>query len=139
VSAAAKLLDRLQCVRQTAAGRWLARCPAHQDRSPSLSIRALDDGRVLLHDFGGCETADVLAAVGLQLCDLFEKPLGNFPPSQSRIPARDLLEIISEEVTVLALVAVALLQRHTVTEGDWKRLAQAAARINRARDHMHGC
>jgi hypothetical protein len=137
MSAAAKLLDRLAGVKQTAPDRWLAKCPAHEDRSPSLSLRELDDGRVLLHDFGGCEVGAVLAALGLSLPDLFDKPLGNFPPSRSRIPARDLLEIISEEVSVAAIVIADVLAGKAVDEEDWRRLSQAAARIGRVRDHLH--
>ena len=41
---AAKLLDRLPGVRKTGPGRWIAPCPAHEDRRPSLSIRELEDG-----------------------------------------------------------------------------------------------
>jgi hypothetical protein len=133
---ATTLIDRLERVRQTAPGRWLAKCPAHQDRSPSLSIRELADGRVLVHDFGGCGTDDVLAAVGLQMSDLFEKPLGNFPVTHSRIPARDLLEVISEETSIVAIVAADLLANKTITEDCWRRLAQAASRIGKARDHV---
>ena len=47
------LLDRLEAVRETGSSRWIARCPAHDDSSPSLAVRELDDGRILLHDFGG--------------------------------------------------------------------------------------
>jgi len=61
MSAAAKLLEHLQCVKQTASDRWLACCPSHPDRSPSLSIRKLDDGRVLVHDFGGCAVVSAAA------------------------------------------------------------------------------
>jgi hypothetical protein len=138
MSAATVLLDRLENVRQTASGRWLARCPAHEDRAPSLSIRELDDGRILLHDFGGCETSDVLAAIGLQLCDLFEKPLGNFPPSHSRVPARDLLEIIGAEVTAVAVIGADMLERRLISPEDWRRLATAVAKIGTARDHAYG-
>ena len=77
---ASKLLDRLSGVKQTAPGRWIARCPAHEDKSPSLSIRESDDGRVLIHDFGGCDTEDVLTAVGMQFSDLFTKPLEQHLP-----------------------------------------------------------
>lgn len=135
MSAAGKLLDRLDRVKQTAPGRWIARCPAHEDRGPSLSIRELDDGRVLVHDFGGCQIGDVLAAVGLSLSHLFEKPLGNFQPSRSGIPARDLLAIIDHEVTVAALITADILAEHTVSQEQWTRLATAAGRIGRARDH----
>lgn len=75
MSAAEKLVARLDGVRETGTGRWIARCPAHEDKRPSLSIRELDDGRVLVHDFGGCEVGDVLAAVGLEFSDLYpERP-----------------------------------------------------------------
>jgi hypothetical protein len=41
------LLDKLDGVRPTGAGRWIAKCPAHEDRHASLSVRELDDGHVL--------------------------------------------------------------------------------------------
>jgi hypothetical protein len=139
MSAAAKILDRLELVRQTAPGRWIARCPAHEDRSPSLSVRELDDGRILIHDFGGCGAVDVVEALGLTMSDLFpDSCLGEFNVNHSIIPARDLLEIISEETSVVAIITGDILERRTVSEVDWKRLAQAAARIGRARDHAHG-
>ena len=65
-----RLLGGLSCVRQTGSGRWIARCPAHEDRSPSLSIRDIDD-RVLVHCFAGCGVGDVLSSVGLTLADLY--------------------------------------------------------------------
>ena len=49
---------------------WIACCPAHDDRSPSLSIRAGRDGRILLRCWAGCETAAVLAAAGLAWRDV---------------------------------------------------------------------
>jgi hypothetical protein len=135
---AATLLDRLERVRETVSGRWLARCPAHQDKSPSLSIRELDDGRVLVHDFGGCEVGDVLAAVGLTVADLFPQRLPEhaYKPSHARIPARDLLEIVSQEINVAALVAADFLAGKTITESDWQRLALAASRIGKAADYV---
>jgi hypothetical protein len=137
---ATRLLERLERVKQAGLGRWLAGCPAHKDRSPSLSIRQLDDGRVLVHDFGGCEIGDVLAAVGLSVADLFPErlPQHSYRASHSQIPARDLLEIISEATSVVAIIAADMRDKRTLTEADWKRLAQAAARIGAARGHVHG-
>jgi hypothetical protein len=52
-----------------------AQCPAHDDGNPSLSIRQRDDGNgVLVHCHAGCETRDVLAAIGLTVGDLFDAP-----------------------------------------------------------------
>jgi hypothetical protein len=49
-----------------------ARCPAHNGNSDtSLAVRRID-GSVLIHCHAGCETADVLAALALQMRDLFD-------------------------------------------------------------------
>jgi len=40
-----------------AGGSWMARCPAHDDREPSLSIRDADDSKVLVHCHAGCDHA----------------------------------------------------------------------------------
>jgi putative DNA primase/helicase len=42
---------------------WIARCPAHDDRTPSLSIREGDGGKLLVHCHAGCEQAQVIAAL----------------------------------------------------------------------------
>ena len=39
---------------------YVACCPAHEDRSPSLSLRDADDGRVLVHCHAGCSQSDVI-------------------------------------------------------------------------------
>jgi hypothetical protein len=65
------LLDRLDGVRGVGTGRWIARCPAHDDRDPSLSVRELDDGRVLIKCHAGCKAEAVMAAKDLSMSDLF--------------------------------------------------------------------
>lgn len=42
---------------------WMAPCPAHDDATPSLSLRNNDDGKLLWHCFGGCESEDVQRAL----------------------------------------------------------------------------
>ena len=64
------VLDRLERARRSGNG-WVARCPAHEDRSPSLSVREGADGRVLVYCHAGCRTDDVVAAIGLSMRDLF--------------------------------------------------------------------
>ncbi len=46
-----------------AGGSWTARCPAHDDRTPSLSIRDSDHGKVLVHCHAGCDQRAVIAAL----------------------------------------------------------------------------
>jgi putative DNA primase/helicase len=71
-----KVLSRLNDPRETA-GRYQARCPAHDDHRASLSVNLGDDGRVLLHCFAGCATADVVKALGLTMKDLFPPTNGH--------------------------------------------------------------
>lgn len=66
----AQILD----ARRAGAGKWQARCPAHSDRSPSLSIGEGKDGRILLHCFAGCTVREILAAQKLASRDLFAGP-----------------------------------------------------------------
>jgi hypothetical protein len=42
---------------------WMAPCPAHDDRTPSLSLKNNSEGRLLWHCFGGCEAEDVKRAL----------------------------------------------------------------------------
>ena len=42
---------------------WMARCPAHDDREPSLSIRQSDNGKVLVRCHAGCDQEQVIAAL----------------------------------------------------------------------------
>jgi putative DNA primase/helicase len=46
-----------------AGGGWMARCPTHDDREPSLSIRDAGDGKMLLRCHAGCEQEQVIAAL----------------------------------------------------------------------------
>lgn len=52
---------------------WIARCPAHEDGSPSLSIGE-SGGRVLLHCFAGCTVESVCDALKIKVSDLFSGP-----------------------------------------------------------------
>lgn len=49
----------------------MARCPAHDDSSPSLSVRLKPDGRILIHCFAGCSGHDVMTAISMSLSDLY--------------------------------------------------------------------
>ncbi len=64
-----ELLERFDKVRPNHRG-WTARCPGHQDRSPSLSIRQ-GDRWWLLHCFAGCTSQQICDAIGLRVADLW--------------------------------------------------------------------
>ena len=58
------------CEPKQSANGWTARCPSHDDATPSLSIGEGDDGRVLLRCHAGCATEQVVEALGLTMGDL---------------------------------------------------------------------
>ncbi|MCG3139126.1 MAG: hypothetical protein HJJLKODD_03005 [Phycisphaerae bacterium] len=66
------ILSQLHHVKMIGKDKWQARCPAHNDRTPSLSIMPGDDGRILLKCHAGCTTQSVIQAAGLKMADLFD-------------------------------------------------------------------
>lgn len=129
------LLSRLDKVKPSRRpGHWIARCPAHEDKSPSLAIREMDDGRILLKCFGGCPTSDVLAALGLEFSDLYPERLPNpsYRPERRPWPASDVLRCIRYECLIVVTAVADLHERGWLPEADEQRLHLAAARIQQA-------
>lgn len=128
------LLDTLERCRQRGDGRWSARCPAHEDKGPSLSIRETGDGTILVHCFAGCPTEAVVAAAGLELSDLFpprdstSRPLR---PGERWIP-KDVLAAVSHEALVALIAARDLQAGHALTDATVERLSVATARLSDA-------
>jgi hypothetical protein len=82
-AAVTRVLDRLEAARgsvRQSGSSWSARCPAHDDRAPSLSISEGDDGRALIRCHAGCDTTAVLAALELCPADLFDTPANGHRP-----------------------------------------------------------
>ena len=123
-------------MRRTGDRRWLARCPAHDDRGPSLSIRELDDGRILVHCFSGCAVHDIVSAVGLELHDLFPpRPLDHrVPRERTPFPAADVLRAVAFEGLVLTIMAEDIARGETPTTEARQRAALAAKRLMAAVD-----
>lgn len=132
------LLERLDGVRKTGSDKYVARCPAHADKTPSLSIREMSDGRTLVHCFGGCEVEDVLAAVGLTFRDVMPERVGDFPRARPAFTASDALQALARESGVVALAVANAVDRKPISEVDFARLTVAAGRISAALEFIHG-
>lgn len=133
------LLSRLEKVRATGNGTWIACCPAHADKNPSLTVRELEDERVLVHCFAECSVAEILQAVGLEFDALFpEKPLEHAKPLRKPFPAADVLEALSTESRIVAVAAGNVRQGVALTDADHERLFLAAARIEEGRRLANG-
>lgn len=118
-----ELLDRLEKVRPTGKDKWVACCPVHGDRNPSMSV-AEKDGRVLCHCFScGANGLEVIQALGLSPSVLFEKPL-----EQGYIPKK-----VYEEAEIDRLVIAGAEQMRKqgkrLSYKDFKRERLAKARL----------
>jgi hypothetical protein len=127
---AAKFLARLEGVRQRGRGQWMARCPSHSDKSPSLSIEEKGDGTVLVHCFAQCGFGDIVRAVGMEPADLFPASRTHYArPSRSGLSAWDVLRALALEVQVVALAAGDIVAGRLLLPQDADRVAVASGRI----------
>lgn len=124
------ILSRLQKVRKTGANRWSACCPAHEDRSPSLSIMQNETGKVFVHCFAGCDGRAIMGAIGMTLVDLYPDRI--HPPkgigSKPVFSPYEILPMIEREAMIVAMCGSEL-QTHPLPDDDRKRLFKAVQRI----------
>lgn len=128
-----RLLSQLRKVKQTAMGEWVACCPAHDDRSPSLSVKETPEGMVLIHCFAGCEPLQVLNAVGLTFEDVMPDRIGDPIKGFKKLPwnPRTILEAITDNAQVAAaLTAKSAFEELSITEKD--KLAEIAEEMREA-------
>lgn len=126
-----QLLSRLDGVKRTGKDRWLARCPAHEDKRASLAITGLADGRVLCHCFALCDVQSVLSAVGLEFDALFPERAADVTGKVERrpFPASDVLRAIAFEARIVSLAALDMAHGRTLTDESRERLLLANQRI----------
>ena len=126
------LLSRLDRVKETGPGRWLACCPSHDDKNPSLTVRETDEGVILIKCWSGCGANDVVASVGLEMHDLFPNPPEHrspLKPYEKWIP-RDVIKALSDELSVVIVAASATLSGKKLSNADYERLLLATNRID---------
>jgi hypothetical protein len=122
------LLSRLEKVRSTGQHKWLACCPAHDDRSPSLSVRLADDDKILLHCFAGCAVNEIVSAIGLSLADLMPQNPQGYDRTRVRPPRfnkSETFDIILHEAIILRIAVQELLTGKTLSDADIRRVSKA--------------
>ena len=145
-----ELLERLDGVHPRGTGRWMARCPAHPDKNPSLSVREGDRG-LLLHCFSGCTIEKICESLNLRVPDLFNnapQPRGARPTPKPVRQDRKALALQFELAAVdrrlraaRIIEAVNGLDLPTLDDGELDRalnhVAQAHADVERAELFEH--
>ena len=125
------LLSHFPAARRTGPDRYIVSSPTRTERTPSVAIRELPDGRVLIHDFGGDGVDELLAAIGLTTADLFPRSMAGSAPMRKRglLTATQALDVLAFESSLVRLAASNLAGGHVLTTVDLERLSIAAARI----------
>lgn len=112
-------------------------CPAHNDKTASLSIKNLPDERILIHCFAGCAANDILGAVGLTFDDIVPKRLGDFKPVSKPFNPYAVLKAISSETLLVALAGLEVANGKTLPQEDKDRLIIAVNRLREAYELCH--
>ena len=129
------ILSRLNKVRKSSNNSFMACCPAHDDNSPSLSIKDNGDGKLLLNCLAGCDKEAILGALGLEWADIMppNQPKEHFvKPTKQRVYATDALRAIRFETRIVCLAAYELSKGIKPNDKDMARLLVAMERINTA-------
>lgn len=139
------VLSRLERVRPYGKG-YTARCPAHNDRTASLSVAAGDDGRILMHCFAGCGIQEIVGAIGLTVSDLFPRRLTDASPEARKelqgLALKSQLKacasVLDHESGIVLIAAGDIGRGLVLTDPDHARLALACERIRSARVAIGG-
>jgi hypothetical protein len=124
-------LSRLQKVKRTSGNSWMACCPAHDDRTPSLTVRDAD-GRILIHCFAGCDTRSILNAVGMDWEDVMPEMVKPSKPERVKVYPSDALKAIQFETLIVAIAAYDMAKGKVLDKASRDRLMVAVERINAA-------
>ena len=129
------ILSRLEKVSgNEKSGRFKALCPAHADRSPSLSICVGDDGRVLLHCFSGCRAEAIVSSVNLTMMELFCVDTGTMrPPLVPGVSRRELRTAIEFEKTILFIAKTDETKGRCISANDLQRAQLALQRLAKSK------
>jgi len=128
-----KLLAGLSKVRATHPGEWVACCPAHSDKNPSLAIRKCDNGKILLKCWAGCSVSDIVGSVGLELGDLFpDMPKHHSKPARNYFAASTVLKSLRMPLCILSVAGHDLRNKKHISEGNLAEINKALAQIDMA-------
>jgi len=127
------LLGRLTRVKSSGRDSWMACCPAHDDKSPSLKID-LKNGRILLKCWSGCSAEDVLGAVGMDFPDIMpDQPTHHRAKgTKPTLYATDALRILKVESMIITMCASDIKHKRPIADDDYQRVLLAMERINTA-------
>ena len=134
-------LSRLLKVRKTGANSWMACCPSHGDKNPSMTVSEGTDGRILVHCFSHqCGIDDITSAVGLEVKDLMPENLGfhRIKPLRMGVNPKDALCAVRDDMQSFLIWAKMIQRNEVLTGTDTLEIAKAIGRMQMAIDLTGG-
>ena len=127
------LLNRLQKVKSSGRDSWMACCPAHDDKNPSMKIDIKND-KILIKCWSGCSVEDILGAVGMEFSDIMpDKPLYHRSSGTNpMLSSADALRIVKYEAAIIMMYGQDLKAGKEVSEDDRQRFVLAVERVGDA-------
>jgi hypothetical protein len=124
-------ISRLSKAKRTGNDSYIACCPAHADKSPSMTVREVEDGMLLVHCFAGCGIDDIAGAIGFSISDLMPDKQPDELRKSRRIPfsPSDVLACAKNDAALLYVVMCDLDKGILLTEKQVKEAKKSAARI----------
>ena len=118
------ILMMLEGVKPSGKGRWMALCPVHGDKSPSMGIKECDDGTVLMNCFAcGANGIEIAEAAGVSVSELF-------PPDSGRPtgPSREQRATIETDKVIILIYEADKRGGREQTLADYRRYKLATER-----------
>lgn len=122
------LLARLGKLRQIREDEWTALCPAHADRTPSLAVKQLTGGKILVYCHAGCSAREIVESIGLEMTDLFpDREDKAIVERRLRIRAQE-----TEDILRVELARACLMNGMRLSEKEAAAVRAAAGRLRKA-------
>jgi CHC2 zinc finger len=134
------ILSRLEKVKQYNGRQWVACCPAHDDKTPSLAIKIGDENRVLMKCWAGCAIDEIVAAMDLSLSDL----MGDVPKEHSnhkrgnRLSPTVVLKAVAANVLLAGIIVCDVAKAGHVTEEQKIKLLGLSGAFQEVVDYVEG-
>lgn len=110
---------------------WVALCPAHPDKTPSLAIK-MEGDKPLFHCFAGCTFEEILSAAGLSHEDLMGERPDHYQSHHPRLDPYKLLDAMAMDSLRVGLIASRMANGATLAEDEKEALVAISGAFQRA-------
>lgn len=134
------ILSYLSKVKRVGDGKYMASCPCHTDKTPSLSIKIDTDQTILMHCFScGANGVEICAAIGIDQTSLFPPGDGNYRRQDAiGFSSRQLVHSLGDDLVRLLVIANEIKNVNGISEDDRRFVADIAAKVSRGLDMLEG-